>query len=535
MVAVPQMQEYYYRMPRKNTFSALVLSLIVVFGFIVIGSTSINIGKPFFTDSAYAQKSAGTTTTGAATTPATKPTTATATGGPYMGVNVNGLGTSRSQAKTTSSLLPPNYYDDSFRIISQGGMNHVRLVFYWEAYEKDPAAFIKELTTVAQTADKYGLKVMYDNHQFHTSSWLDPTRGIGFPFSLFKVNATAYPAGGGGQTKDVAARTWWNNWWNRAIKDASGVDGWTLQANFLKKIVSTVDSHPSTLGYEILSEPQVHSITQWSKIGTYNTFMVNQLRTLTHKTIAYSMNIPIDQKSITTLGVTPQNLAKMAPANKQNVVFKISMYGSPSSSSFQASKLRILVQARQITGTPLYIGEWNNVKREKTIDEEGQIINKINPQLSDINQTEATQMVQTFKRVGAWGASYWIWNFQSHIVSNYNLIAVISKASPMAPTKYFDIVKTAYATVYGNAIKPQIPATLTGTATGTTPPKSLTTPSPSAPSASSSSTTTTISAKLKAELCNPSNPSLKVVNATEARICNIPKTVKNTTTSSSSP
>ena len=451
----------------------------------------------------------------------------------FYSIDLYGLTTSRSQAKTTSSLLPPNYYDDSFRIISQSGMNHVRLVFYWEAYEKNPTAFIKELTTIAQTADKYGLKVMYDNHQFHTSSWLDPTRGIGFPSSLFKVNTTAYPAGGGGQTKDVPARTWWTNWWNKAIKDASGVDGWTLQANFLKKIVSTVDSHPSTLGYEILSEPQVHSVTQWSKIGMYNSFMVNQLRTLTHKTIAYSMNIPIDQKSMTTLGVTAQNLAKMAPANKQNVVFKISMYGSPSSSSFQANKLRTLVQARQITGTPLYIGEWNNVKREKTIDEEGQIVSKINPQLSDINQTEAIQMVQTFKRIGAWGAAYWIWNFQSHIVSNYNLIAVISKAAPMAPTKYFDIVKTAYATVYGNTIKPQIPATSTGAATGTTPPKSATTPSP--PSASSSSTTATISAKLKAELCNPSNPSLKVVNATEARICNIPKTVKNTTTSSSSP
>ena len=57
----------------------------------------------------------------------------------------------------------------------------------------------------------------------------------------------------------------------------------------------------------------------------------------------------------------------------------------------------------------------------------------------------------------------------------------------------------------------------------------------SSPSANLPSTTTTIYAKLKAELCNPSNPSLKVVNTTEARICNIPKTVKNTTTSSLSP
>jgi hypothetical protein len=503
----------------KKSF-VLVPSLIITLIFMVIGAAPANnANRPFFIDPAYSQSSAATA--------------AEATGGPYIGVNVNGLATSRSEAKTSSPSIPPNYYDDSFRIISQGGMNHVRLVFYWEAYEKDPTAFIKELTTVAQTADKYGLKVMYDNHQFHTSSWLNNRRGTGFPPSLFENHTNLYPYGSGGGTGYPAAKVWWTNWWNRAIKDASRVDGWTLQANFLKKIVSTVDRHPSTLGYEILNEPQVHSVDQWSKIGTYNTFIVNQLRTLTHKTIAYSMNIPIDLKS--PIGVTPQNLAKMAPANKQNVVFKISMYGSPSSSSFQASKLRTLVQARQITGTPLYIGEWNNVKRETTIDEEGQIVSKINPQLSDINQTDANQMVQTFKRVGAWGAAYWIWNFQSHIVSNYNLIVVISHAAPLKTTKYFDIVKTAYSTVYGNTTKPQISATLIGTTKGTTPPKSPITPTPSSPSASSSSSTTTISAKLKAELCNPNNPRLKVVNATEARICNIPKTVKNTTSSSSLP
>src|SRR5438067_1720004 len=46
----------------------------------------------------------------------------------------------------------------------------------------------------------------------------------------------------------------------------------------------------------------------------------------------------------------------------------------------------------------------------------------------------------------------------------------------------------------------------------------------------SSLNTTTISAKAKAEMCDPSNPSLKVVNTTESHICNIPKTVKNMTT-----
>ncbi|MFL6471358.1 MAG: hypothetical protein ACJ71H_10960, partial [Nitrososphaeraceae archaeon] len=46
---------------------------------------------------------------------------------------------------------------------------------------------------------------------------------------------------------------------------------------------------------------------------------------------------------------------------------------------------------------------------------------------------------------------------------------------------------------------------------------------------SSSLSSTTISPELKAKMCDPSNPGLKVVNTTEARICGIPKTIKNTT------
>src|ERR671936_461883 len=305
---------------------------------------------------------------------------------PYMGVNMRGLHTSESQQikRASPNIVPTNYYDDSFRILSQAGMNHVRFVLYWEAYDKDPSAFINELATVARAADKWGIKVLYDNHQFHTSSWLNTRNGTGFPESLFKNNPTAYPYGSGGGPRYLTAKVWWTNWWNRAIKDASGTDGWTLQANFLKKIVNTVDNHPSTLGYEILSEPQVHSIDEWSKIGTYNTFMVNQLRTLTQKTIAYSMNIPIDLKS--SIGLNAENLAKMALANK--------------------------------TFT-------------------------INPEISDINQTEANLIVQKFKEVKVWGMAFWIWNFKENKIPNFNLIN-ITKTGMIHTTKYFDILKNAY-------------------------------------------------------------------------------------------
>jgi hypothetical protein len=51
-------------------------------------------------------------------------------------------------------------------------------------------------------------------------------------------------------------------------------------------------------------------------------------------------------------------------------------------------------------------------------------------------------------------------------------------------------------------------------------------------SSSAADNSTIISPQLKAKMCNPSNPSLKAVNTTEARICGIPKTIKSPALSS---
>ena len=94
---------------------------------------------------------------------------------------MKGYHTSMPQSRTIGSIMPANYFDDSFKLISEAGMNHVRFVFYWESYERDPTNFMLELQSVAEAADKYNVNVMYDNHQFHTSSWFNPQRGNGIP------------------------------------------------------------------------------------------------------------------------------------------------------------------------------------------------------------------------------------------------------------------------------------------------------------------------------------------------------------------
>jgi hypothetical protein len=361
-----------------------------------------------------------------------------------IGVNMLGYYTSLPQTRDFKNPFPDNYYDQSFKIIKDGGMNHVRFVYYWESFVKNPIAFINELKFAATLADKYGIKIIYDNHQFHTSSWLNPQRGTGFPSFLFQNNS-AYPYGSGGGPKYPSAAAWWTDWWNRVITDTNGTDGWNLQAQFLKKVVGTVDSHPSTVGYEILSEPQVHSADQWEKVGKYNTFMTDEMRKVTKKNIIYSMSIPVDLKS--NIGVNATNLAKMAPANKTNTIFKFSIYGLPSPGSYQEERLKMFLSAGNLSGVPVYIGEWNNVARDKVINEEGDFVYEINPKASDITPEDTTVILKKFNEIDPYGWAFWYWNFRPHRVENFNLVTSDANEN-LIPTKYFDILKNAVHSVY---------------------------------------------------------------------------------------
>jgi hypothetical protein len=132
--------------------------------------------------------------------------------------------------------------------------------------------------------------------------------------------------------------------------------------------------------------------------------MTDELRNLTSKTIIYSMNIPIDLKS--PINVNPANLAKMTPANKKDVVFKFSLYGIPAS-GYQAQKLDLFLNTSKIAGVPLYVGEWNNVKRVATTNQEGKKIFEINANESDLTQSDANTIVEKFKEIGIWGMAYW--------------------------------------------------------------------------------------------------------------------------------
>ncbi|HJU79817.1 MAG TPA: cellulase family glycosylhydrolase [Nitrososphaeraceae archaeon] len=360
--------------------------------------------------------------------------------GPFVGVAMKGGHVDQKENRENTPLPPATYFDESFRLLKDAGLNHVRFLFYWEAYEKNPQGFMNELEQVANAADKYGIKVIYDNHQWHTSSWLEK-RGTGFPTSLFANNSQQYPMNSGGKEGEPAAKLWWSNFWDGTIKDGQGNDAWTLLADFYKKVVAALDSHESTLGYEILSEPHVESADQWEKIGSFNTFMTDELRSVTDKVIVYSMNVPVDLNG--PIQLTPENLAEMAPANKENVWFKISVYGIPDRDQYQQERFDLFLQTRELTGIPLYIGEWNNVVRTQVNG-----VFQLDPQRSGLNQEIADTMLQTFQNENISASAFWKWDYQDADTASFNLLS--HQNGTMMPTEYYTFLKDAVANVYGD-------------------------------------------------------------------------------------
>jgi cellulase (glycosyl hydrolase family 5) len=370
----------------------------------------------------------------------------------YIGVNVRGEYTNLQHERYPNSVFPKNYYEDSFSLIRDSGMNLVRYLFYWEAYERNPELFIQELQTVARVADKYGIKVIYDNHQYQTSSWLDPKNGTGFPESLFQnTDDHIFDKGSGGKTHHESSKIWWTEWWDRSIEDTDGIDGWDLMADFLKKIVKTVDNHTSTLGYEILNEPQIHNDNQWEKVGEFNTFMVKELRELTQKTIVFSQQIP-GSKHSDVIELTPENIAKMAPDNNNNTVFKFTLYRLPEPGGYHDDRFKTYLEAGKISGIPVMIGEWNNVERVKVeeTDDDGNKIElyKVDAKSSDIDQRRATFFVDKFEKSSVWGWAYWNWNYIPNPVAPTNLLTVTPDGK-IQPTKYLEVLKNAISEIYG--------------------------------------------------------------------------------------
>ncbi|HEX4460606.1 MAG TPA: cellulase family glycosylhydrolase [Polyangia bacterium] len=142
------------------------------------------------------------------------------------------------------------------------GMNVIRLLFNWEAYETvkgtyDDAGYLAYYKSVVEAAGARGLYVVVDFHQDAFSRWALQGCGEGFP--EWALSTTVTPA-----TPDNGADC--ANWGQRQIGDAGINTNWadfysdangvrTAYLAMIARVATALSSETAVIGYDLLNEP----------------------------------------------------------------------------------------------------------------------------------------------------------------------------------------------------------------------------------------------------------------------------------------
>jgi hypothetical protein len=145
--------------------------------------------------------------------------------------------------------------NDSFKIFKEAGIQCIRFPLYWECYEKNPEAFNQELDNISSAAWKYDILLcIYDNHQWECSSYIG--EGSGFPNSLligsFEPHSDPSSRPSRQDLKKILERMVGSK-----IRDYRRKRWLGSTIKFLEGVIKRLKDKYSTLGFEILNEPQV--------------------------------------------------------------------------------------------------------------------------------------------------------------------------------------------------------------------------------------------------------------------------------------
>ena len=320
------------------------------------------------------------------------------------GVNYSNPVLSRTEAGTVQRNAPS--VDESLSHIRQYDFNLVRVPFYWEAFDIDAKAVLAEMELIASRAQQLEIYVIFDFHQYGTSSYFynNPYYG-GFPWSALQE----YTFDGGPR----AEKKFWNDFYNNDIT-VDGISLWELQARVFNKIIKRVDNYKSVLGYELLNEPPIYDNSQYEKLGSYHTFMAQKIRSYgSEKFILFNRAYPAWDSSL----VDWRYYEKIAPKGVENVIFAPHRY----SKLYDGIFLNYQKLSKVWGGVPVILGEWAQGSQEDT-----------------------TRFVAELKKYG-FGWTYWSWKpGSSHdpqrlINSNYE------------PTVYLSYLSNAYNQFYNTS------------------------------------------------------------------------------------
>ncbi len=169
------------------------------------------------------------------------------------GVNVAG----NSKVPPFTPIMDPAELDP----LSGWGLNAIRLLFTWEAFEPQPGQFsssyLAYLRSVIEAASARGLYVIVDFHQDAYSRFSLAGCGEGFP-------AWALPPGIAPATPDNGADC--ASWGSRAVGDAELASTWknfyadaggvrSAYLAMLTRVATALANEPGVIGYDLLNEP----------------------------------------------------------------------------------------------------------------------------------------------------------------------------------------------------------------------------------------------------------------------------------------
>jgi hypothetical protein len=248
--------------------------------------------------------------------------------------------------QASDPATPPGYVAESMKYIKSNGLNAIRVPYYWEAYVFNPTAFMNEIVLIAKAAQQRGICVIFSNFHYYTSSyWHFKPRHLGFP--SFVVDDFPKKA-----TYIETARPFWNAFLSNNI-EINGRKVWTVQFEFIAKVINKVKGYNSVAGFEILNEPHLFSKEMYDKLGNYHTFMAKKIRSITDKKIVFSRE--------TTWGFTrePTLEHKIVPDGVSRLVYGPSLYAVPYPSSQGMQQINNFKTWSQKWGTEVLVKEWS--------------------------------------------------------------------------------------------------------------------------------------------------------------------------------
>lgn len=176
------------------------------------------------------------------------------------GVNVGG----NSKVPPFRAITDPRQLDP----LAGWGLNVVRLLFTWEAYEPEPgvydAAYLDYYVTTARAAAARGLYVVVDFHQDAYSRFTLAGCGEGFPAWTLPPTVTPAAPDNGAACADWGIRMIGDpdlkTCWDAFYSDAHGVR--TRYLAMIARVVTALASEPKVIGYDVINEPGGDELVQ---------------------------------------------------------------------------------------------------------------------------------------------------------------------------------------------------------------------------------------------------------------------------------